>query len=176
MLLRKINAILSLLITFFLLDHAIFLAVWMLSKGTIPKSASFMPWILAGIVLVHALICIYFAISAHNGAENHPVKSYAKMNKSTIMQRVSGVLMIVFVPLHIAGSAGYMHPPKVVHAIVPLIFFTIVLAHVAVSTSKAFITLGIGNAKFIKAVDIIIKIICAATLIASLMGFYLYKV
>ena len=65
-----------------------------------------------------------------------------------------------------------MQPPKIVHAM----FYTIVLMHAAVSTSKAFITLGIGNAKFVKVVDIVVKVICAATLIAALTSFYLYRV
>jgi hypothetical protein len=56
------------------------------------------------------------------------------------------------------------------------VFFTVALAHTAVSTGKAFITLGLGSAKFVKAADIAVKVICAATLIASLIGFYLYKV
>jgi hypothetical protein len=67
-----------------------------------------------------------------------------------------------------------MTPPHIVHTLVPPIFFAVALAHTAVSTSKAFITLGIGNAGFIKVFDVIIKAICAATLIATVIGFYLY--
>jgi hypothetical protein len=135
-----------------------------------------MPWILFGLMLVHAVISIDLAISAHSETEKRKGKSYPKLNVATILQRVSGVAMIVFAGLHVAGAAGYMQPPKLVHAILPPVFFTIALAHVAVSTSKAFITLGIGNAKVVKAVDIVVKVICAATLIATLTGFYLYKV
>jgi hypothetical protein len=36
------------------------------------------------------------------------------------------------------------------------------------------ITLGIGNAKTVKAVDIIVKVLCAVTLVADVVGFYLY--
>jgi hypothetical protein len=62
----------------------------------------------------------------------------------------------------------------IIHTIVPPLFFTIALAHTAVSVDKAFITLGIGEAKFVKAVSVVTKVICAATLVASVMGFYLY--
>ena len=172
MLKQKINAGLSLLSTMLLLDHAIFLSVWMLSGGMIPKSAGFMPWVLAGAVLSHAIISIDLAVSAHMGPKTRKSKTYTKLNRSTIIQRASGVLMMLFIPLHIAGAAGYMQPPKIVHAM----FYTIVLMHAAVSTSKAFITLGIGNAKFVKVVDIVVKVICAATLIAALTSFYLYRV
>ena len=84
--------------------------------------------------------------------------------------------MMIFSVLHITGAMKLMQPPKPVHAVVPPLFFTIVLVHVAVSTSKALITLGIGNAKTVKVVDVIVKVFCALTLIACITGFYLYIV
>ena len=174
MFLRKVNAILSLICTILLLDHAIFIAAWMLSRGSIPKSADFMPWVLTGSMVIHVFISIDLAISAHMGTEKCKCKNYPKMNAATIVQRISGVLMIIFTGLHIAGATGVMQPPQIVHAIVPALFFTISLAHAAISTSKAFITLGIGNGKTAKAIDIIIKVICGATLIADIAGFYLF--
>lgn len=174
MLLRKINAIISLLTTLFLLYHAIFTSVWMLSKGSVEQGAPVAPWILAGLVAAHAFLSIYFAVSSHMEGEKRKVKSYPKMNRVTMFQRVSGILLIIFAALHIAGASGAMTPPYIVHVIVPPLFFTIALAHAALSTEKAFITLGIGNAIFIKVVGIVIKVICAATLVASIAGFCLY--
>ena len=174
MLMRKINAIISLLATLFLLDHAIFTSVWMLSRGTVEQSAPVAPWILAGLVALHAFIGIYLAVSSHMEGETRKVKSYPKMNRGTIFQRVSGLLLIIFAVLHIAGASGAMNPPHIVHTIVPPFFFAIALAHAAFSTDKAFITLGIGNARFIKVLSVIIKVICALTLIAAIAGFYLY--
>lgn len=174
MLLRKINAIISLLTTLFLLDHAIFSSVRMLSKGSVEQSAPVVPRLLVVLMAVHAFISIYFAISAHKNAEKRKVKSYPKMNRATIFQRVSGILLLIFTALHVAGASGAMTPPCIVHTIVPPLFFVIALAHAAVSTDKAFITLGIGNARFVKAVGIVMKVICAATLVAAITGFYLY--
>lgn len=176
MVLRKINAGVSLLATVLLLNHAISLSVWMLSGGSIALSPGIWPWILVGTMVIHAMISIDLAISAHADEQAHKGKSYPKMNVQTIVQRISGVLMIVFAALHIAGAAGYMKPPKLVHSIVPPLFFTLVLSHIAVSASKALITLGIGNAKVFKVADIVIKVICGATLIAAITGFYLYRV
>ena len=176
MLMRKINAGVSLLTAFLLLNHAIFNTIRMIFRGTIEKGSTFAPWILFGLMLAHAVISIDLAISAHSETEKRKCKSYPKLNISTIVQRISGSLLIVFAGLHVAGAAGFMTPPPAVHAVVPAVFFTIALLHVAVSTAKAFITLGIGNATFVKAVDLIIKAVCAATLIAALTGFYLYKV
>lgn len=174
MLQRKINAWLSLLTTVLIFDHAIFTSVWMISRGSIPKSADFLPWILTGLTVVHALISIDFAISGHANAPKGNYKSYPKMNVSTIVQRISGVLMMLFAGLHIADATKLMQPPKVVHLIVPPLFFAIVMVHVAVSTSKAFITLGIGNAKTVKVVDVFVKALCGITLVAGVIGYYLY--
>ena len=176
MLQRKINAIISLISTFLLMDHAIFHAAWMLSRGSIEKSASFMSWTLAGLMLIHAFISIDMGISAHANAEKRPCKQYPKMNVSTNIQRISGILLIIFTVLHILGTIGIMQPPKIIHAILPPLFFAIALMHAAISTSKAFITLGIGNARLVKVVDIAMKVICTATLIADVIGFYLYRV
>lgn len=174
MLLRKINAIISLLTTLFLLDHAIFTSVRMLSKGSIEQSAPVAPWILAGLMAAHAFISIYFAFSGHEGEDKRKVKSYPKMNRITIFQRVSGILLIIFTALHIAGASGAMTPPHVVYTIFTPLFFAIALAHTAFSTEKAFITLGIGTAKVIKVISVVIKLICVATLIVAIAGFYLY--
>ena len=176
MLMRKINAGLSLITTFLLLDHAIFHAVWMISLGTIEKNSSIVSRALFSLMLVHAAISIGFAISGHAGTEKRKCKSYPKLNAATMVQRIGGIALIVFAVLHVAGAVGFMQPPKLVHAILPPVFFTVALVHVAISASKAFITLGIGNAKLVKAVDIVIKVVCAATLIAALTGFYLYQV
>ena len=174
MLLRKINAVLSLISTFLLMAHAIFLAVWMLSQGRIGITASYIPWILMGVMAMHAFISIDLALSAHMDTEKRKCKNYPQMNISTIVQRISGILMIFFTGLHIAGAKGVMKPPQPIHAVVPPVFFTIALAHTAISVSKALITLGIGNAKFVKTADIVVKVICGATLIADITGFYLY--
>lgn len=174
MFLRKINAIISLLTTVFLLDHAIFTSVWMLTKGGVAQSAPVAPWILASLMAIHAFISVYFAVSAHSESEKRKFKSYPNMNRATIFQRVSGILLIVFTALHISEASGAVQTPHIVHAILPPIFFTVALAHAAVSTDKAFITLGIGNAKVIRVINVVIKLICIATLIAAIAGFYLY--
>lgn len=176
MLLRKINAGFSLLITFLLLDHAIFNSVWMLSQGSINKSADNIPWVLTGLMMIHAFISIDLAISGIMAGICSKSKKYPKLNLTTIIQRISGVVMIIFTALHVAGATDLLQPPKFVHATLPMLFFAVVLTHTAISASKALITLGIGNAKFIKTIDIAIKMICGITLIADVVGFYLFLV
>jgi hypothetical protein len=172
--LRKINAVFSLLTTLLLLSHAISLAVWMLSKGGIAKPGSVIPWALTASAVLHALLSIGIMISTHRGSKDHNSKKYLKMNLQTVIQRISGMLLILFTWLHIAGTVGIMQPPPAVHAIVPPLFFLLVMCHAAISTGKALITLGIGSASFVKRADIAVKMLCAATLLADVIGFYLF--
>ena len=172
MILRKINAALSLFTTVLLMDHAIFLSVWMLSRCSIEKSADFMPWILAVLMVLHAMLCIIFLIKSNKGVKKIKYKQYSELNVETYIQRITGVLIILMMGLHIAGAANHFHP-KILHAIFHPLFFAVALAHSAVSVDKAFVTLGIGSAKFIRAVSITMKIICSATFVAGVIGFYI---
>ena len=172
--LRKVNAGLSLLCTFLLMDHAICHGAWMLFEISLHKPVKSFSWILFGLMLVHAIVSIVLAVLGHKGTAKGKYNSYPNMNRATIIQRMSGMLLILFTVLHIAGTVGILQPPKLVHAILPPVFFTIALMHTAISTSKAFITLGIGNAKLIKRVDVAMKVLCAVTLIADVVGFYRY--
>lgn len=169
---RKVNAVISLISTILILGHAIFYAVWMLFRAGIAKMSAYPSKILVVLMLAHAIISIVLAFLGHKGAEKRKCNDYPKMNKQTCVQRISGVLLILLIGLHIAGALNHFQP-KILHAILHPLFFIIVLAHVAVSTSKAFITLGIGNATAIKMIDIVIKIICLLTVIACIVGFYL---
>ena len=170
--LRKINAGLSLLTTILFLGHAMFLSVWMLSRCMIAKTVGILPWVLAGVFVIHALLSIFLGILGHKGAEKRKCNTYPKMNIQTCVQRMTGILMILLLGLHIAGAANHFQP-KMLHAILHPMFFAAALGHVSVSASKALITLGIGNAKTVRVVDIAVKVLCVSTFIAAVIGFYL---
>lgn len=173
--LRKTNAVFSLITTILLLAHAISIASWMLTRGRIiPFGGHTLPKVLIWAFVAHTLVSIILMITTHIGGKKQKGRVYPKLNAPTMVQRISGVLMIIFTWLHIAGAKGIIQLPQVVHAIVPPLFFLLVMSHIAVSGSKAFITLGIGNARFIKCVDVAIKVICAVTLIVDIIGFYLH--
>lgn len=174
MLLRKINAGISLLCTLLLLDHAIFHAAWMLSGGSIEKSADSLPWILFLLMMVHAVISIVLAFLGHKGAEKRKCKNYPQLNASTVIQRVSGMVMILLAVQHVLGVNGLWRVPPVVHVVLPPLFFAVALSHMAVSVSKALITLGIGNARFVKTADVIMKVLCGITLIADIVSYYIF--
>lgn len=172
MLLRKINAVISLFTTILLLNHAIFLTIWMLSRGSLTKSNTPVPIILTILMVLHGLISIVLAFLGHKGAEKGKYNTYTKMNIATIIQRSSGIIMLLLIALHIAGALNKFQP-MIIHAILHPVFFAAALMHTCVSVSKGLITLGIGNTKTVKIVDIITKVICGATFIASVIGFYI---
>ena len=130
--LRKANAIFSLITTILLFCHAISLAAWMLSQGSIPKAPVFVPRLLTVVFVIHAIISIILLISANKGRKKQSGKHYPGLNASMAVQRISGILLIIFTWLHIAGTIGIMTPPQVIHAIVPPVFFSLVMAHIAV--------------------------------------------
>ena len=176
MLVKKINASIGLLITLLLLFHAVYMAVFLFANGGIAYSASFVSWALTGLTAIHAFIGIDAAISGMMNGGGLKHKKYAKLNITTVIQRASGMLLVIFIVLHIAGATGAMKPPPFVHAIVPVLFFGASMVHTVCSFPRALITLGIGNAKFVKTADIAMKVICGAVLIADIVGFYLYRV
>ena len=173
MILRKINAVLSLITTLLLADHALFFSAWMISGGSIPVSSRAMPWVLAGLMVTHAAISIFCLLLGSEDEEERKVKHYFKLNKSTLFQRITGALVVLLLAVHVTSAAGNFQP-KLLHAVVQPLFFAAALAHVSVSVSKALITLGIGTAKVIKIVDLVMKVFCIAVAVFGIAGLYCY--
>jgi hypothetical protein len=123
-------------------------------------------------MVLHAVLSILLAILGHKGAEKRKTKAYPKQNIETVAQRATGILMILLLGLHLAGAANHFQP-KLLHAVLHPVFFAVALFHLSVSTGRALITLGIGTAKTVRIVDLVMKVLCAATLVAAVIGFYL---
>ena len=123
-------------------------------------------------MIIHAILSIILLIKNRKGAVKNKHKKYSELNIETYVQRITGVLIILMMGVHIAGAANHFQP-KILHAILHPLFFAVALAHSAVSVDKAFVTLGIGNAKLIRVINVTIKIICSATFVAGVIGFYI---
>lgn len=169
---RKVNAIISLICSFLILIHGSYDALWMIMRGKMTTLPQFLPRVLVMFVIVHIILSIVTAIIASGGKKDPNSRMYKKENIKTMIQRMFGILIILLLPLHIIGMGNHL-TPKVLHSIIHPLFFLVVYAHTAISFSKAFITLGIGNAKFIKIVDRVIAILCMFIFIASIIGVYL---
>ena len=169
---RKVNAALSLVCTFLILVHGAYDAVWMMLRGLVPNLPKPIAFVLMGFVIVHTILSIVTAILGSGGKSEIKGTMYAKENIKTLVQRIFGGLMLLLLAPHILGMGNRL-APKVLHSIIHPIFFLAVYGHTAISSSKAFITLGIGNAKTIKAIDIVASILCVTIFIASIVGLYL---
>ena len=170
--LRKINAVISILIVLLFLDHSIFYAVVMLSRYRIPGTITVLPRLMLLLTAMHAILSIAMAVLAHKGTGKQKYNTYGKLNVLTMIQRFSGILMILLLIVHLAGANTHFQP-QLLHAVLHPIFFAVVLIHLAISGSKAFITLGIGNAKFVKVMDVMMRGLCCIIFIACVVGFYL---
>lgn len=171
MLLRKVNAWLSVATTMLLFQHTFFYSFCMLSLCDFNTVNEIISYVLAGLMILHAVLSAVMAFLGHKGADKGKFKDYPKINISTIIQRTSGILMLLLIGLHIWGAACFFQP-KILHAFIQPLFFIMALAHASVSFSKAFITLGIGNARTIRIIDIATRILCLVIFILGVVGFY----
>lgn len=170
--LRKVNAIISLVCTFLILVHGSYDVLWMILRGKI-KTISFpISNLLFIFVFIHIILSILTAILGSGKKKKENGKMYKKENIKTIIQRAFGILIIILLVPHIIGMRNHL-TPKILHSIIHPFFFLVVYGHTAISASKSFITLGIGNAKFIKIFDVVISIICILIFIISIVGLYL---
>ena len=71
MILRKVNAGLSLVTTFLFLGHAMFLSVWMLSRCSVEKQGGKLSYVLLAVMALHAVRSILLAILTHKGTVGH---------------------------------------------------------------------------------------------------------
>lgn len=164
--LKKINAGLSLFTVIVLIAH---MCVSMQAmNGTILPVTDIMPIAVMILMIIHAVLSMAIMFFAHDG---HKVK-YPHKNISTIIQRASGVLMLI--PLFVSHTR-YISEFRMNHIlffILEIVFFIMVFAHVATSVPKAFITLGIlKSEKAVKICSIISIIVSATLVVVSILAY-----
>ena len=147
--LRKINAAVSLLSTLLIVIHGGYDAFWMFFRGKIPTLPKVIAIILMITVLIHIILSITIIIFGIKESKGKKGKLYKKQNIKTLLQRIFGILMLVLIPLHGAWMWNRLSP-KILHSFIHTIFFIAVYGHIAISTSKAFITLGLVTIGLLK--------------------------
>lgn len=119
-----------------------------------------------------ALLCLHAVLSmgiVFFSADGTKLNQYPKQNVGTILQRGSAILILPLLILHIntfsllqtcAGNGNWFC--FVLLLITQPVFYATVLTHVAVSVSRAMITLGrVSSLEKKKTVDRVVRIICA---------------
>lgn len=170
--LKKLNAVLGLLIMLLLLDHSVCLSVWMLTRGAVFGPIMMMLHILLAVTLVHAFLSMCLCLFGH---EENTV-AYPRLNRRTVIQRFSAVALIVLMFTHMMVFDCFYRGQtlnglqKAIHAGACILYFAAVLTHVGTSLSKALITLGVGSPKLLRVVDWIVWSFCAVVMIAGSVG------
>ena len=168
--LKKINAALGLLSILFMLLHIGYSAFAYLTMyyNPILKTVFSVPFIV--LVCLHAIcgMSVLFMQKESAGAE-----LYAKQNKRTVLQRISAALIFPLLILHLKTFSLMQASAEkgakifiILLILAELIFFGVVITHIAVSFTNGFITLGLlSSEKTKRIIDRAVYIIGAAVFI-----------
>lgn len=123
----------------------------------------------AGAVTVHVALCLIIYFFIHEGSKI----SYAgRENAETIIQRVTGLLIILLVHRHIVNygfimsGEPFLAADRVKVLICELIYFASLFSHIAVSVQRLGVSFGvIRSKKAYSVIEKIIKPLCAALFI-----------
>ncbi|WP_405342825.1 hypothetical protein [Ruminococcus sp.] len=165
---KKWNARLSLLtVVLFLIHEGYHLYAYtaMYHNPTLTKVTGYA---LAAALGLHVILSIMSVFVLHDAKK----VAYKKLNIRTVIQRVSAVLIVLLLPLHIlsfgllqssVGGVGYF-----LTEIAQIVFYAALCCHIAVSFSGALITLGIlSDMRKKRVIDIVVAVICVILFIAA---------
>ncbi len=170
--LKKINAALGLLSILFMLLHigySVFAYLTMYYNPTL-KTVFSLPFII--LVCLHAVCGMSIMFMQKDGSR---ADLYPKQNMRTFLQRISAALIFPLLILHIKtfslmqvcaekGLKAYI----ILLIIAELLFFGVVITHIAVSFTNGFITLGwLSSEKAKRIIDRIMYIFGAIAFVAS---------
>lgn len=171
MTMKKWNARLSLLTMLLLLIHETYQLYAYMTMYYNPVLSKVTGYALVAALALHAILSIVIVFVMHDSKKI----AYKKLNLKTLLQRISGGMIIVLLPIHIfsfgllkssAGGFGY-----VLTEIAQILFYGATLCHFSISFSNALITLGwLSDMKKKRVIDIIVTIICVLLfLVASVI-------
>lgn len=171
--LKKVNAAMAMLVLLSLCGHAgtMCFSLWTgWYNFLIAKSFAYVTVIA---LAFHVLISLTTFFFFHDGAN----LKYTKENRTTFLQRVSALAMLVLLHAHM-NAYSHMATGEVLtigktifYCISEFLFFASVMTHVAVSFSKGLITLGlVSSAESVHRIDIISYFICALVMLATTGG------
>lgn len=171
--LKKVNASMAFLVLLSLCGHAGTMCVSLWTGWYHFIIAKTCAYITVISLAFHVLISLIIFFFIHDGAN----LKYKKDNKSTLLQRISALAMIVLLHVHM-NAYSHMATGEVLttgktlfFCLSELLFFAAVMTHVAVSFSKGLITLGIvSSAETIHKIDKAAYIICGLAMLATSGG------
>ncbi len=169
--LKKINAILGLLLMAACLTHIVLEMYHVLSGGEPQAYLKVTARICGMIAILHVLISIGMIFFIH---DKKGLGAYPRKNMETLIQRISGLLMIVLLPFHIRISQIISADQErgtgvfILCIAVMVLFYLTVFLHIAVSFTRALITLGVITSRRKKdQLDMTVRVIMGLGFLAS---------
>jgi len=160
MIIKKINAVITLLMIALTLDHTASMAAFFF--GVKPYDATPFPTAVAFLILftIHAALSLCLLIFGKSSSE----KLYVKQNAQTIEQRISAMVLMVLIHFHIQDKIKFEFGGNLAIFIPEALLILALAAHLGTSTHRAFITLGIEKKWPVIVVKVLIDLVCAAAL------------
>ena len=162
---KKVNAVCGLAVSVSVLIHIVYVIYAYLTfyyNPLLTRIIADTTLLFAGIHIIFSAVIVFLLHDRGNGM------LYPRLNMRTLIQRVSAVLMILMLVLHINTFkllSSSSESNRVLFAAVMIsqvLFYASALLHVALSAGNALITLGaISTVRSRKTVDVIVWIICA---------------
>lgn len=170
--LKKVNAVLAILSSLALIVHVSYLSYAMFINYYNEKLNILMSIPFMALTCAHAIcgMCSVFLLG-----DGTRLDIYKKENKQTVIQRITAALIFPMLILHIQCmdilhglSANGIWGGFFLLLFVQILYYAVVFSHVAVSFSKAFITLGLLSSNDTRRkIDRIVIIFCILMFIAA---------
>lgn len=179
--LKKVNAVLSWLLSLSLLGHLLTMSYSFLTGWYNYSLCKNLAYLTAGLVTVHVIISVVLIFFFHDGSR---ISYYGKRNLPTIFQRVTALVIVVILHMHVkafgfivAGiKLGFW--TKIGIFVTETIFFGAIFLHLAVSFSKSMISVGIlRTEKMEKIIDKVAIVVCSVLMLLTTisMGIFLIQ-
>lgn len=147
--LRKINALMVIIIMVLLLNHAILSVLHLF--GVIGYSPSFQ---ITGRRIFYPIVAhIFISLYLYFKDKSKKGNRYSGLIKDTTQQLVTGILIVVFVSLHILSymfaplNSGYDSWMRIFHFVVDNLLFISLILHLRVSIPKFMMSFGFLDGK-----------------------------
>ena len=172
--LKKASAVLGLLSILLMLAHIVFGIFMYLTMYYNPVLTKVLSWPFFAAVCLHAVFGMLSVFLQEDGTR---MDLYPKKNLRTILQRVSAALIFPLLVLHIKnhelmrecsqqGQKGLV----LLLMLAEILFFAVIITHVAVSLTKAFITMGwLTREQTMKRIDRVVYVIGAVAFCVSVI-------
>lgn len=171
---KKVNAVFALLAAVMLLDHTLFLSGWMGTGGTMFGINLTMARVLLALTAIHGFLSLCVLLFAHDETADR----YIVLNRRTNIQRFSGIAILVLLLMHVLPFYNDMKlfaDGLWFRVLCYLLLFVMVYVHVAVSFSKAFITMGwFRSEKAIVILDKIVFVVCVSLLLLAVITLFIF--